>query len=684
MSSEIRASSDAAATSSSGAAGLALTLETIARSSAPHAGEMLRVALEGPDDAVRLAAARAVLKYSRRDGLTHILRLFHTFDPGLQDEVLTRVDDLVLVMRSTLATGRAQVRKNVVEIVRRAGSLKLAYLLVQALSDREREIRDAALDGMRRLTESYRRDTERAEKGEIDLDRAGLEARKFALLDPILTLLGRISPEEPDEVLTLAMGLDARTDEALFGILISRNDPRAERLHRLVWNSTSPQLVSLVWDGLRDVRVAGRMLAVIEGRRDLPFVRRMLANSRFFTDHRVREKLRELGNIGVLQTKPEEHGSRQVGSEPRPEIFANAILALRAVHLVVLSGVSAGEKSSFLEKIAKSAAPMFVTGIARSVVAAMDNKRSAEEISLALRWLEQEMGTIGGGIGAKPVGGKGGAERAKSGGKDAAERWPGGGEVVVERGKGDSGREGQAGGGGSAIEMPELELAWADPRAESLPEDAFTQFFNSFDRLDEATKMLAGRVLERLDPEHLERIERELSGVDAERRLRAVKIVAALHHEEDLRRALVALAADDDRHVRATVIKTLGILEDEDAIRTLLEAATDPDRRVVANSVEAIEDMGREELAGLVRILAVHPNNRIRANAVKALWTLGDTTESGRMLDEMLRSGDEMMRLSATWVLGEIDHPARTELLTRIAGNDPSERVRVKAMGILG
>jgi HEAT repeat protein len=163
-----------------------------------------------------------------------------------------------------------------------------------------------------------------------------------------------------------------------------------------------------------------------------------------------------------------------------------------------------------------------------------------------------------------------------------------------------------------------------------------------------------------------------------------VKIVAALHHEEDLRRALVALAADDDRHVRATVIKTLGILEDEDAIRTLLEAATDPDRRVVANSVEAIEDMGREELAGLVRILAVHPNNRIRANAVKALWTLGDTTESGRMLDEMLRSGDEMMRLSATWVLGEIDHPARTELLTRIAGNDPSERVRVKAMGILG
>jgi hypothetical protein len=50
-------------------------------------------------------------------------------------------------------------------------------------------------------------------------------------------------------------------------------------------------------------------------------------------------------------------------------------------------------------------------------------------------------------------------------------------------------------------------------------------------------------------------------------------------------------------------------------------------------------------MLGLVRILAVHPNNRIRANAVKALWTLGDTTESGRMLDEMLESADEMMRL---------------------------------------
>jgi HEAT repeat protein len=53
-------------------------------------------------------------------------------------------------------------------------------------------------------------------------------------------------------------------------------------------------------------------------------------------------------------------------------------------------------------------------------------------------------------------------------------------------------------------------------------------------------------------------------------------------------------------------------------------------------------------------------------------------------LDEMLASDQEMMRLSAVWVLGEIDHPHRIERLTRVSQTDASERVRAKALSILG
>jgi HEAT repeat protein len=110
---------------------------------------------------------------------------------------------------------------------------------------------------------------------------------------------------------------------------------------------------------------------------------------------------------------------------------------------------------------------------------------------------------------------------------------------------------------------------------------------------------------------------------------------------------------------------------------------SDADRRVVANSVEALEALDREELLDLVRIFAAHPNNRIRANAAKALWTMGDR-QARTLLDEMLADPDEMMRLSATWLLGEIDHPLRIELLTKLSTTDPAERVRAKALNILG
>ena len=150
-----------------------------------------------------------------------------------------------------------------------------------------------------------------------------------------------------------------------------------------------------------------------------------------------------------------------------------------------------------------------------------------------------------------------------------------------------------------------------------------------------------------------------------------------------MQETLLSLTRDADRRVRATVVKTLGIMEDQAAIRALLSAVTDIDRRVVANSVEALESVGREEMLGLVRIFAEHPNNRIRANAVKALWTLGDT-RAATLLDGMLRSDDEMMRLSATWLLGEIDLGDRIETLLKLSKTDPAERVRHKALMILG
>ena len=133
-------------------------------------------------------------------------------------------------------------------------------------------------------------------------------------------------------------------------------------------------------------------------------------------------------------------------------------------------------------------------GIAENVLDAMRAGRHKREISLALTHLENVMG-IGPGV-------------------------PEGDDATPS----------------GALEMPELELPWAHPETEALPADAFTQFFNTFDDLDEATKLLAVAVLKRLDPTHLAHIRDELSSLEGGRRLRAVKIVVMFTASRTCRR----------------------------------------------------------------------------------------------------------------------------------------------------
>jgi len=615
--------------------GIGRTFRVLARSRAPGSQETLLAGLEEGDADIQLAAARAILKSDRRGVVPKLIESFDKLSPKVGDALVRHLDNFIYPLREILDQGEVQARANTVEIIIRANQVKLAYLLVQALSDVDEKIASRALDGLKQLTEHYHRQAEQARSGAIELSRTEIENKKFALLDPMLSLLGNLTRRQPDELLLLAMGLDVRTNDMLFAILNSKQDPRAEKLNRLLLQSSAPQIISFVLDCLRDRRVSTLAATVIEKRRDLPFARGLLANDRFFTDYRVREKLELVEELSFLRSKKDPN-------LPREDVFANAVSALRGMHFLVLSGVPAEDKTALLRAVGGSAASLFVRGIAENVLTAMQKGRHKREVSLALVHLENVMG-IGPGI------------------PETARRAP----------------------MPAALEMPELELPWAHPETQSLPADAFTQFFNTFDALDDATKLLAVAMLKQLDPTYLEHIQQELASLEGTRRLRAVKIVVMFHREQDVQETLVRLTSDRDRRVRATVVKTLGLLEDQVAIRALLQAVTDADRRVVANSVEALESTGREEMLGLVRIFAAHPNNRIRANAIKALWSMGDT-RAASLLDAMLRSDDEMMRLSATWLLGEIDLVDRIDILLKLSKTDASERVRQKALMILG
>jgi len=233
--------------------------------------------------------------------------------------------------------------------------------------------------------------------------------------------------------------------------------------------------------------------------------------------------------------------------------------------------------------------------------------------------------------------------------------------------------------------LPLLNSASEEVRRMAMREIAsagFDKYLRSFDRLDPDTRAAAARALAKIDGRILERLTEEIQALDPERRLRALRVIDYVDAETDLRQNLMALLNDPDRRVRATAMKIVQLSASAEGMQLLVAALGDPDRRVRANAVEAFEDSGDPQCIALLRPYLEDSDNRVRANVAKALWSLG--SEDGReALTAMLRHGEEAMRISAVWAIGEVRFDGATDLLISRAEEEPSPAVRGKIAEVL-
>lgn len=217
----------------------------------------------------------------------------------------------------------------------------------------------------------------------------------------------------------------------------------------------------------------------------------------------------------------------------------------------------------------------------------------------------------------------------------------------------------------------------------TISRDSFDRYMRSFDALDERTRELAAKAIAKIDAGMAERLAEEISALDPERRLKALRFIEFVDMEKEMGRELLDVIADPDRKVRATAIKILGVAGNARAIRSLIGALNDPDRRVRANAIEAFEDIGDARFAQILMPFTHDPDNRVRANAVKALWHLG-VRDVREIVEGMLAADDVNMRLSAVWLIGEIAIPEGRAMLTKIFPTEADERVKAKIQEIVG
>ncbi len=101
-----------------------------------------------------------------------------------------------------------------------------------------------------------------------------------------------------------------------------------------------------------------------------------------------------------------------------------------------------------------------------------------------------------------------------------------------------------------------------------------------------------------------------------------------------------------------------------------------PQIRIRAESVETIESVFKDSKLApeMLKPFLNDPNNRVRANAAKAIYPYSPKL-SIDTLQQMIKSTDKWMRLSAAWALGEIGTSETGEMLQLLL-DDPDEAVK--------
>lgn len=144
---------------------------------------------------------------------------------------------------------------------------------------------------------------------------------------------------------------------------------------------------------------------------------------------------------------------------------------------------------------------------------------------------------------------------------------------------------------------------------------------------------------------------------------------------------LIARLDGSDLAIAKKAALALGYMQSPQAIPNLVEALADPDRQLYSHAATALGCMGTmEAMRWLIKMLN-HKSLHVQASVAKALARGGLTAVSP--LVDILKRGDELVRIHAAHSLGQINSPLAVPALIN-ALTDPQRAVRLESAWALG
>ena len=603
---------------------------------------VIEAALVYAQGAEQLELAQVLLDRNRRAGWAALIRHFDRLDESLQQQLLSNPRDLFGPLRDTMEDADGNGRANGISIIRRTADPKLVFLLTEALADSRDAVRELAAASFLEAIRKYRH-------GDWNYDTpprpdpAGSTVLVHESPDPhhlrraVDFALRQFHAHRQTNAVLAALIFERQQDSTLWPLFADSHNDLTRAAAAILRQLTDPDLASAAFLALASPLRAAALAGL--GAANDPAMADALAHE----SYRLLDPTLRAGVEGLSRTRLFAGPPR--ADEPTPWTPANWLDYFRLLDQLPLPP---HEKLPWFLRMLDSLdiAAEQVAG-RMLIVRAISALTAADTVGALVR------------ITSDPV------ERVAC----LATRY------LLRRRQSEW------------REHAPVVLGSPHPSVRRLLTQAispgqFERLWHQYQKLPPAVQLTTTRALSEKDKEFGDNLKEKLENPESTEASQGLRMLQTLPNLGTYRDQIISLCAHPDHRVVSAAVKLIGRLQDP-SLRDILEAAaTHSDPRVRANAVEAMDLLHVADNSKQIFALLNSRFNRERANAIRAISQF-DFTTARECLIKMLADPSPAHRISALWVVGQLNLMALVRQVGSMARRDPNTRVRQRAHEML-
>lgn len=580
-------------------------------------------------------AVRVLLSRGREAGLESLPALYDRLDEEARDVIVAYTARLFGILRVTIRSGNIRTRLNTIEIVRRSGNLRLAYLPAHATHDAAPQVRTEASIALRDLSDRHCRnyaDTTAAlrEAAEADTKISQAAAATLRLLrderryliDALAEAINCYESHFRPEILEAAMLLADELEARLFGHTTAKRGKLAHNMLEILTGSPAPKFAPFIYVSLCYPELRRQIVPILANCRNPEFFAQLIRCHWLARDPSVKKNLAAIRSLSWLED----------GVDPAFALPPDAA-AMAPTWLLDL-GLPIGQKVAVLlnfllldNPAANRAAVWALTRI--------DTPSATLGLQSALDHEDEEI-------------------------RNAAQR------EIAFRSRRDN----------LIVRRPRKDRPdeWTSLLDRAGLSEEFDDLWQHFERLHPVQAQVAGHHATTYVPGFTTQLQVRIRSPQAADRLRALRLLQTLNTGEQFKNDVFNMANDPSPAIRAAALGVLGRIGDVTSRRILERGVNDDDPAVQTAAIEALEEMSAPRRLELCLPKTDSKHADVRATAVRSLLKLR-VPKAAVALISMLRDPRPDHRCSALWIIDEMRLDYLTPRVLELAAGENDSRI---------